>query len=459
MNTYEALDQLMQILGTDRKLLQEALLHAGADRRRKRSVILLAVLVAWTVLLMTAQTHVLAILSAVAGSLALYLCWRPWFKARKLSAAQNLYNYLQTAPAEMRSAPLAETIQLLLQTGPDTYGGQLRRKDTVNQVVSIAAAAVLGVNLASGVMGVQMQSSREIPPAYTVAPTATPAPAYLVENGEVTLCNWPGDVADGTLTLPAEVDGLPVTAIGKLAFADRDDFTRVVIPEGVRLVDSGAFRSCSNLQEVVLPDSLTELGAEAFKFCMRLPSCTIPAGVRELRAETFAFCAALKEVSLSEGLVKINANAFDNCYALSSIALPETLNAISAYAFRNCSSLVSVEIPDMVNTIGAYAFSNCTALENVRLPATMITGKISERTFEGCASLVSIRIPDGVIKISERAFYNCAKLENVELPSMLREIGSSAFRSCPSLRHIEIPAGCTVDERAFKDSPTVITRK
>ena len=74
MNTYEALDQLMQILGTDRKLLQEALLHAGADRRRKRSVILLAVLVAWTVLLMTAQTHVLAILSAVAGSLALYLC-------------------------------------------------------------------------------------------------------------------------------------------------------------------------------------------------------------------------------------------------------------------------------------------------------------------------------------------------------------------------------------------------
>ena len=62
-------------------------------------------------------------------------------------------------------------------------------------------------------------------------------------------------------------------------------------------------------------------------------------------------------------------------------------------------------------------------------------------------------------KISERAFYGCDALAEVQFPSTLREIGSSAFRSCRALKQVTLPSLCTVDERAFKDSPTTITRK
>ena len=91
-----------------------------------------------------------------------------------------------------------------------------------------------------------------------------------------------------------------------------------------------------------------------------------------------------------------------------------------------------------------------------------ITGMACEirgDTFENCKSLKSIVIPEGVTRIAAHSFRNCSSLSSVTVPSTVNEIGSSAFRNCKNLRSITIPSGASVNERAFKESPTKISYK
>lgn len=192
------------------------------------------------------------------------------------------------------------------------------------------------------------------------------------------------------------------------------DTDHVVIPvqvEGkdVIAIDSGAFMDEQDIVSVSIPNTVESIGAEAFSGCRRLESIVIPRKVTEIRG---------------------------NC-------------------FENCSSLKNVVLHDGITSIRGYAFRNCTALEEITLPRGIT--EIRGNCFEYCISLKSIEIPYGVTRIGGHAFADCRALESVIVPDTVWEIGSSAFRRCQSLMSIEISMHTMVNERAFKESPTIIT--
>ena len=86
-------------------------------------------------------------------------------------------------------------------------------------------------------------------------------------------------------------------------------------------------------------------------------------------------------------------------------------------------------------------------------PVTQIRGNV----FENVAWIQSVRLPAGLKVIRAHAFMGCRSLEEVVFPKTMREIGSSAFRRCPSLRSVTLPRGCSVNQKAFKESPTKIS--
>lgn len=217
-------------------------------------------------------------------------------------------------------------------------------------------------------------------------------------------------IGEKELVIPAEVEGKKVVAIATLAFSGFSA-EKVVIPDSVQTLGSGVFKNCKNLRSVQFGKGVYEIGAECFMGCERLESVEIPSAVTEIRGNTFEGCIKLKNVQLHDGITAIHGYAFKRCKALAAITLPKGITEIRG------------------------------------------------NTFENCTSLTSIRIPGGVTRIAAHAFRGCSALSEVSVPSTVREIGSSAFRECSSLRQISIPVWCQVNERAFKDSPTRISRR
>ena len=91
---------------------------------------------------------------------------------------------------------------------------------------------------------------------------------YTTTNGKVTINGYTGSGSD--VVIPASINGLPVSAIGDLAFHDRADLTSVTIPNSVTSIGTYAFYNCIHLAGVGIPDSVTSIGPGAFAYCLRL---------------------------------------------------------------------------------------------------------------------------------------------------------------------------------------------
>jgi hypothetical protein len=100
--------------------------------------------------------------------------------------------------------------------------------------------------------------------------------------------------AGGEVTVPATLGGLPVSAIGDRAFADRSDVTAVVLPVGISRVGWFAFSGCVSLARISLPGSITAISYGAFENCPQTLTVLCPAGSY---AEQYAISYGLRVVN------------------------------------------------------------------------------------------------------------------------------------------------------------------
>lgn len=180
--------------------------------------------------------------------------------------------------------------------------------------------------------------------------------------------------------------------------------------------------------------------------------------VVSLRGNTFSNMPFLKEVILPDTITEIRGQAFKNNKNLVKVNIPTNLEYLGGGAFYNCTKITNIVLPDTLTYLGGEAFYNNTSLQSIKLSNNL--EEIRGNTFENCTSLTSIIIPDSVKRIGGHAFYGNRSLSNVTISpnSSLNEIGSSAFRQCYNLYNITIPNNTYVNSRAFKESPTNITR-
>lgn len=65
-------------------------------------------------------------------------------------------------------------------------------------------------------------------------------------------------------TVPTEIDGLPVVALGEDAFYQNKYLRTVKLPEGLKRIDGVCFYRCYSLQEIVIPSTVTEINSNPF---------------------------------------------------------------------------------------------------------------------------------------------------------------------------------------------------
>ena len=286
-------------------------------------------------------------------------------------------------------------------------------------------------------------------------------------------------------------------AIYPRVFAGCTSLKKVVIPDGISIIDNRAFACCTSLSDIRIPDSVTSIGISAFVGCRNLPPITIGKQIERIDYGAFSgtnccltvpddhpfiqyeggllyykrpyekrrlrCCVTAPEdgrvVVPSDVEISIGTETFAMCTGLKEVRLPDGLEDIDMNLFWGCPDLERVELPDSITTIygpsdwisggreNAGAFAGCTSLKSITIPPKVKV--IPFNAFQNCTSLEEVIIPDGVTVIGERAFRNCVNLKHVTLPSSLKTLGRTAFDGCTALEKLVLPPGAAV--RSEKD--------
>lgn len=269
-------------------------------------------------------------------------------------------------------------------------------------------------------------------------------------NALVTGCEATG----GTVAIPAELDGHPVTALGDGSFAKLVHVTRITCPESVRAVGRHAFEQCRSLRRIAFPASLDTFDPEWMTGCTCLEDVvlpgrvpTIPQGLfgigkirslhigRETRVVELprAQPLALAEFSvdpeslwlMTDGLGLYSYDG-DVLFALvrecGEYRVAEGCTRIDPYAFAYRDGLSRVHLPDTLREIGDLAFLGCGIRE---FAAPRALRRIGKRAFMGCPSLSRASLNDGLEEIGEGAFARTGLEGMLEVPPTVQRLGTS----------------------------------
>ena len=129
-----------------------------------------------------------------------------------------------------------------------------------------------------------------------------------------------------------------IESIGMGAFYNCS-LEKIDIPN-VKYIFTNTFENCTNLSEVNIPQSVIKIKKFAFNNC-GLINVVIPEGVKDIESYVFNSCSYLKNVTIPESVNQIGDLAFAKT-ALESIKIPASVNKIDNYVFFNCNNLIEV---------------------------------------------------------------------------------------------------------------------
>lgn len=178
---------------------------------------------------------------------------------------------------------------------------------------------------------------------------------------------------------------------------------------------SANFAGCSSLKEVdasglewIEDDTVPTY---AFYGCKNLEKVVLPETVEEVFSGAFAECTALKEINL-DYVDFIRDSAFENCTSLTNFFLNSFEGFIGESAFKNCTSLTSLILESQTIEIGDYAFQNCGFTEISLGKGVTLTGSYA---FEGCKNLTWLTLNGTKTKAGGANFAGCNAIKRLVL--------------------------------------------
>ena len=287
---------------------------------------------------------------------------------------------------------------------------------------------------------------------------------YTVTDNKITITGLVQNKEPTSLIIPAQIEGLTVTAIAPNAFKDKNKIKEVNIPNSVKSIGNAAFSGCSSLESMTIPfvgakAGVTSSDTYQYPFGYIFGTSSYTGGVAteqhyygkmvELNGSTFLqvtnttyyIPSALKSVTVTGG--NILRGSFNNCGKLTSITLPNNISKIEMNAFYGCTSLVNIKSkPSSITRIGETAFYD-TAWYNSQPNGIVYFDKVAYKYKGTMPSNTSIVIKNGTLGIADSAFYDCSGLTSVTIPNSVTSIGDGAFYGCSGLTSITIGNGVT----------------
>lgn len=253
-------------------------------------------------------------------------------------------------------------------------------------------------------------------------------PVFESQNGFAAVTGFehvPSD-PEAVLTVPAELGGLPVTAVGRYGFYGAAYAGAVQLPDTVTEMDDYAFNGS---------------GIKAFSY---VPAETLTAG-----NHVCSDCAALETVSLGGRAYTFGDYCFEHC-ALQTFTAEDTVLALGNDCFKALEQLKTLTFSGELTT-GDSCFRKCTALSEITLNGSTLA--LGEHSFQN-TGIRELDLSDCTGTLGAECFADCAELRRVTIGEGITSLGAYAFSGCPLLRTAELPAALTdIAEGCFADCP------
>lgn len=166
------------------------------------------------------------------------------------------------------------------------------------------------------------------------------------------------------------IDGIIYTSDLKTVIAGCLNLDKVVIPEGVTIIEREAFKDCM-LTSLRLPDSLTTLSRAAFMDCERLRTVELGSGVNRICRDVFMACKSLEAIIISPQVEGIEDYAF-SCSGLKSVELNSGLRHIENNAFFG-TPMTDIVLPEGVQLSGRPFGADLTHITAVSADENLIS--------------------------------------------------------------------------------------
>jgi len=284
---------------------------------------------------------------------------------------------------------------------------------------------------------------------------------YKIVNNEAVITNYKNISID--VVVPANFGKYLVTEIAGAFGSTKDKLKKVSLPEGIKVIGSGAFNGCAELTDFIIPQSITNIKSCAFNGCISIERIIIPESVSEIGSSAFKGCVGIEKISIPKSVSEIGDNAFEGCTRLESVIFNANVNAIGrdafkdtawynnqsdgviyigdlAYSFKGLSNDSNITVKEGTKTVQLFDIKN-SGVKNISIPSSVTT--ILDSTFSDVDTITSIFIEDGLepLIIENSVFRNCPVLAQINLPSRTKIIGDYAFYGCTAISELNLPQG------------------
>jgi len=284
----------------------------------------------------------------------------------------------------------------------------------------------------------------------------------------------------GAITIPDQINGMPVVAIADNAF-NNIKFSSVEIvslPSSLMQIGKKAFYNFTSLKSINLPAGLEYIGDFAFANT-KLTDLTIPKSVNKIGVGTFYQMNYLENILVEEGSAHFISNdgvLYNNlvteliCYpqakSASEFSVPNTVISLGEYSIANNKNLFTL-ILNNVKHLADFALIGCINISDVTGLCVDCIGKTGindtawfknqtqEMVILGNVIVKyngfndTILMPNNIVGIGPSAFADTS-ISILDL-SNVKYIGDSSFKGCKNLSEIVFsPSIKSVGEYAFE---------
>ncbi|MBQ8342010.1 MAG: leucine-rich repeat domain-containing protein [Clostridia bacterium] len=282
------------------------------------------------------------------------------------------------------------------------------------------------------------------------------------------------------IVIPAEIDGIPVTAIAAYAFKDKNMIGKITLPESIVSVGNYAFQNATGLVEINIPQSVTSLGTKILSGCTGLAklyisgdtpiskyfSTTLPTALTVYVNEgEDTLCSRflldlgenyIAKVVLPSTLVEITMDSSTVFWSLGSFGNILAFDANPGGYYTAADGVLFADygkellyyptgkttesyiIPDGVERV-TYMADNV-YLKSVTIPATVTL--LGENVFRLDEELTTVTFLGSLAALPDGCFSCCEKLVNFNFPTGVTSIGVYCFERT-AIPTIVIPKGVT----------------